>query len=263
MPLHNPLGPIATFRHLDDILTILGSTTTSFWPFVENTGAIVRTYGESAHIFTMTDGGANGFMPVQHPGFIQSYHFDKTDDMHGAGEDHADFSFGNGTTTDAAFSVGGWVNRDVAGAIQVMLAKYDAAGTDREWFLSINASNDIEFELYDDNANEDETASGDTQLTLNKWQFVVAAYDGAQATPEVNLYLDGALDNDGTTTESGSYVAMQAGATPIMLGAADDTAAPTNEMDGRLALPFICGKQLTAANVSSLYAIGQTLLGLA
>ena len=35
-----------------------------------------NTYGESAHIFTMTDGGSGGFLPVQHAGFIQSYHFD-------------------------------------------------------------------------------------------------------------------------------------------------------------------------------------------
>ncbi|KKM71573.1 hypothetical protein LCGC14_1429320, partial [marine sediment metagenome] len=55
-----------TYALLDQFLTVLGSTKTSFWPLVESTGAIVRTYGESAHIFTMTDAGANGFHPVQH-----------------------------------------------------------------------------------------------------------------------------------------------------------------------------------------------------
>ncbi len=58
------VDPVQTYKLLDQFLTVLGSTKTSFWPLVESTGAIVRTYGESAHIFTMTDSGANGFHPV-------------------------------------------------------------------------------------------------------------------------------------------------------------------------------------------------------
>jgi len=262
-------GPdtIPTFKYLDDILAILGSTKTSLWPLVESTGSIVRTYGESAHILTMTDAGSGGFLPAQHVGMIQSYHFDKTNDMHGAGEDHADFSFAGGT--DAAFSVGAWVNRDVAGAEQAILAKYDVAGTLREWKLELDIANRIYFELYDESLDDSVSSTGDTALTLNKWQFVVATYGGEGGDPgkvgmTMPLYLDGVAETETIADLGGNvYEDMEDTATPLMLGAADDTAAPTIEMDGRIALPFICGKKLTAANVTTLYGIGKTLLGLA
>ena len=34
------------------------------------------------------------------------------------------------------------------------------------------------------------------------------------------------------------------------------------EFEGRIALPFITGKALTAANVTTLYGLGRTLLGI-
>ena len=258
---------IRTFALLDQFLAVLGSTKTSFWPLVESTGSIVRTYGESAHIFTMTDGGSGGFLPVQHVGFIQSYHFDKTDSMHGAGEDHADFSFAGGT--DAAFSVGAWVNRDVAGAEQAILAKYDVAGTLREWMLKLDISNKLELELYDESLDDTVLSTSTTSLTLNTWQFVVATYGGEGGNPgkvgmTMPLYVDGVVEPETIADGGGNvYEDMEDTATPLMLGAADDTAAPTIEMDGRIALPFVCGKKLTAANVTTLFGIGKTLLGLA
>jgi hypothetical protein len=257
---------VPTYRYLDQILAILGSTKTSLWPLVESTGSIVRTYGESAHIFTMTDAGADGFVPVIHASLVHSYHFDKTDDMHGAGEDHADFSFGGGT--DAAFSVGAWVNRDVAGAEQAILAKYDVAGTLREWKFVIDGSNKIALELFDESIDDVVTSTGDTSLTLNKWQLVIATYGGEGGTPgkvgmTMPLYLDGVAESETIADGGGNvYEDMEDTATPLMLGAADDTAAPTIEFDGRIALPFVCGKKLTAANVLTLYGLGSKLLGL-
>ncbi len=267
MPLEPGDSSIKTFDLLDQIVTVLGSTKTSLWPLVESTGSIVRTYGESAHIFTMTDGGSGGFLPVQHVGLIQSYHFDKTDSMHGAGEDHADFSFAGGT--DAAFSVGAWVNRDMAGAEQGILAKYDVAGSLREWKLELDIANKIYLELYDESLDDTVTSTGDTALTLNKWQFVVATYGGEGGNPgksgmTMPLYLDGVAETETIADGGGNvYEDMEDTATPLMLGAADDTAAPTIEMDGRIALPFVCGKKLSAAEVAALYGIGRTLLGLA
>ena len=42
------------------------------------------------------------------------------------------------------------------------------------------------------------------------------------------------------------------------------TTTPTveREFQGRIALPFICGKALTAANVGTYHSAGQKLLGL-
>ncbi len=264
--------PVKTYELLDTILTALGSTKTTLWPFIETAGdaaagEIVRSYGESAHIFTMIDPGALGFMPYMHSGGVGSYHFDSTDSMNGAGEEHADFSFDGGT--DAAFSVGAWVNRDAAGAEQAILAKYDVAGTLREWKFVIDGSNKIALELYDESLDDTVTSTGDTSLTLNKWQLVIATYGGEGGTPgkvgmTMPLYLDGVAETETIADGGGNvYEDMEDTATPLMLGAADDTAAPTIEMDGRIALPFLCGKKLTQANVTTIYNTGRTLLGLA
>ncbi len=259
--------PVKTFELLDTILTTLGSTKTTLWPFFEGGalagGEIVRSYGESVHIFTMTDPGALGFMPVMHPGGVNSYHFDSTDSMNGAGENSDDFFFDDSGTNVCSF--GAWVNRDVGSAEQAILANYDVAGTARTWKFSIDGSNKLRFELYDDTANAAEIATGDTNLTLNKWQFVCVTYNsvgGTSANAGLKLYLDATRETE-TLSDSGTYVSMQNDATPVMLGAADDTAGPTIEMDGRIALPFICGKELSQANVTTIHNTGRTLLGLA
>lgn len=247
------------FPLLDAMMDILGTTKATLWPIFESTGNVIRSFRGAAHYFTMTDGGAQGFYPFRHVGGINSLHFLKTDDMHGAGEDHADFEFGDGTV-DVAFSMGAWVWQDVQGAEAAILAKFDVAGTLREWKFAVNASNKPELTLYDESADTTEVGAADTALTLNRWHFVVITYDGDEADPDVNFYLDGAADGEGTT-ETGAYVAMEATATPLMLGAADDTAAPTIEFNGRIALPFICGKELTAVEVNRLYGLSRTLMG--
>jgi len=258
--------PLTTFKLLDDMVAILGSTKTSFWPMIESTGSVIRTYEESVHYFTMTEIGALGFYPYRHPGGVNSMHFLRSDDQHGAGEDHADFTFNGGegppATTDLPFSLGAWVWQDVQGAVVVVLSKYDIVGTDREWQYYIDAANKPTLELYDDNANADEIGDADTALNLNEWHQIIVTYDGAQDDPGVTFYLDGVADGTGTT-EGGAYVAMQAGATPILLGARRVTAATSEEFDGRIALPFITGVELSAAAVASLYGIGARLLGIA
>lgn len=69
------------------------------------------------------------------------------------------------------------------------------------------------------------------------------------------------VDNDGATTESGSYVAMENTAAPLTVGCSGVTATPVAEFHGRIAMPFVTGKALTAAEVASLYEIYQSLLG--
>ncbi len=41
----------------------------------------------------------------------------------------------------------------------------------------------------------------------------------------------------------------------------DATDACANEFDGRMALPVICGKELTAANVTTILGTGKHLVG--
>jgi hypothetical protein len=93
-------------------------------------------------------------------------------------------------------------------------------------------------------------------------QFVVATYDGTPATPLIYLYVDGVAVNDGSSTEAGAFVDMEDTATPLTVGCGGVTATPTTEFDGCMAMPFICGKQLTAAEVVALRDIMRPLVGI-
>ena len=87
------------------------------------------------------------------------------------------------------------------------------------------------------------------------------SYDGGETAPVVNLYVDGALANDGSTAETGSYVAMENTAAPLTIGCSGVTATPVAEFHGRIALPFITGKALSAAEVTELYGIMKPMMG--
>ena len=267
---------LRTFDILDQMAAVLGSVRTTIWPFLESVDSEIRSYAESVHVLTSSDGAARlleaEFSPVQHPGGIHSYNIVRGDSNHLAGTDDDDFSPVVGAV-DVAFSVGAWVMPTLAGTQQTLLAKFDVAGSLREWQLGLSAAELINFELFDESiadANASVAAPGTTALTLNQWAFVVATYGGqgglpgfAASTMTLTVYLNGA-DDTGTVAGSGAdaYVDMENTATLLMVAAADDTAGPTFELEGRIALPFICGRELSATQVSELHSLGRRLLGL-
>jgi len=249
---------------LNAILTTLGTTTRSLWPFWEPTGTLVTCIGAADLTASETGAAAEAleddFSPLLLPCGLYSYHFHPTGDHHLAGVDNAAYSFGN-ATVDSAFSVGCWMRPNTI-ASNVMLAKYDSAGNLEEWRFWIDASGLLNLELHDASASATEIAVSAAAVTQGQLQFAVATYDGAQAAPTVTLYVDGVAVNDGTTTEAGSYVAMENTAAPLTIGCGGVTATPTTEFHGRLALPFITGKALTAAEVKTLYARTAPMVGI-
>lgn len=250
---------------LNDIMSILGTTKPSLWPFWEKTGVLVSGIGVGDAIPSGTAGAAKAleddFAPLVLPCGLHSYHFHPTGDHHLAGIDHGNYSFGDGSV-DSAFSVGCWL-RPNAIASNVMLAKYDSVGNLEEWRFWIDANGKLDLELHDASASATEIAVSDSALTLSQWIFAVATYDGGETSPVVKLYVDAQLVNDGSTTESGAYVAMENTATPLTVGSGGVTATPTTEFHGRIALPFITGKELTAAEVTSLYGLMAPMVGIA
>lgn len=254
-----------TEGRLNDILTVLGTTTPSLWPFWESTGTLVTGIGVGDLVPSETAGAAEAleddFAPLLLPCGLYSYHFHPTGDHHLAGIDSTSYSFGNGTV-DTPFSVGAWI-RPNAVASNVIVGKYDSAGGAEEWRFFIDASAKLSLELHDASASATETAASTAALTVGQWVFVVASYDGGETAPVVNLYVNGVLGNDGSTTESGAYVAMENTASPLTVGCGGVTATPTTEFHGRIALPFVTGKALTAAEVTTLYGYTAPMVGVA
>lgn len=251
-------------EQLNDILTTLGTTKRSLWPFWERTGVLVTAIGPGDLIPSETAAAAEAleddFSPVELPCGLFAYHFHPTGDHHLAGIDHANYSFGD-ASADSAFSVGAWIRPNTI-ASNVIIAKYDSAGNLEEYRFWIDASGKLNLELHDASASATEIAASDAALTAGQLQFVVATYDGTAATPSVKLYVDGTLVNDGSTTESGTYTAMENTAAPLTIGCGGVTALPTTEFHGRIALPFITGKELSAAEVTTLYELMRPMVGL-
>lgn len=250
---------------LNDIMTTLGTTKPSLWPFAEATGSLVAGISVGDLTAAETAGAAEAleddFSPLLLPCGLYSYHFHPTGDHHLAGIDHTNYSFGDGTV-DSPFSVGAWI-RPNAIVTNVVIAKYDSAGALEEWRLFIDANGKLSLELHDASASATEIAVSDSALTVGQWVFVAASYDGGETAPVVNLYVDGAIANDGATTETGAYVAMENTAAPLTVGCSGVTASPVAEFHGRIAMPFVTGKALTTAEVSNLYGYTAPMMGLA
>ena len=249
---------IRTFKLLEQMLDIMGTTKTSFFPMLESNEDEVKAYKESSHTLTATSGGP-GFDAYRHVGGVNSLLFDATNSMYLLGPDHADFEFGNGTI-DAAFSVGMWIlPYDITNV--TLMAKYDVGGIDREWKIELSGTSKIEIALFDEDADRTEIGASSTAVTTDVWTFVVVTYDGDETDPAVAYYQNAAIDGNTTTAETNSYVAMEAGATPFTIGAHLSSSVPQQPFDGRVALPFVCGKELIQAEVTMLYNMGRTLLG--
>ena len=243
---------------LERITRTLGTTRASLWPFWEFDGTRVVGYTAGTDLTSAETAGAaealeDDFSPMRLPCGLYAYWFHPTGDHHLAGADHANYSHGDGTV-DSAFSVGAWVWPVDLAAARAIITKYDSAGGAEEWSLRLNSSGIPQLELHDADASASEIATASTALQLYRPQFVVATYDGGETAPVIRIYVD-AIDMNptGASTESGSYVAMENTATPLLIGCSGVTATPTEEWHGRIALPFVTGKTLTETEVNILY----------
>ena len=273
LPASN-VANIRTFDLIADILTILGSTTTTFWPFLENGGQNVRSYGEGIRELIPADEAAarnlqDEFEPHKHPGGVHSYYIIRSSNNHLRGTDDAAYTFGNGAA-DSVFSIGAWVLPREGASVKDIIAKWDESGGAgfevREWHMQLLATELCQLQLRDESAADPAivSQSNTTALTLNQWNFIVFTYSGvggANAHNGINAFLNGALDNGGSSGAA-NYVAMEDLATPLLIGAGDLTAAPTNEFEGRIALPFVCGTELTATQIAELHDLTRRLLGI-
>jgi len=273
---YNEEGP-PLFAHLDDIVTILGGTKLSFWPLLAalgdtNTSNNLPPYGAgvTAQVASLANAAGNVafsvFGALQHPGGILSVNTSIQTNGHiKAAADHANHSFGN-ATVDTPFSAGVWIQPlEALGTARSLMAKYrSTAVAAREYDFRFDTSGNLILELFDESATASEIGTGASDVIVPfAWNFCVATYDGGETAPVVHLYRNG-VDQlaSGATTETGAYVAMEDTATPLLMAARDLTASPAQIFQGRIALPFITGKALTAAEVASLYSIGQQLIGL-
>jgi hypothetical protein len=265
---------VKTFALLDQIVTVLGGTKMAFWPFLSDgsssTGGEIFPYGagNDAALLVASDEAATRalwaeFAPMTLTGGNFAYYIDSSANNHLAGTDLAAYSHGN-ATVDTAVSWGAWIMpTEALGTQRCIISKYGSTANAEEYRFYFDTSGNLALELHDASASTKEVAVGASDVIAPwTWQFVVATYDGAQAAPDVHLYRNASDQNAaGATTETGAYVAMEDTGSTLMVGASDATGTPVDEFEGYITMPFVTGKELTAAEVTTLYGIGRTLVG--
>ena len=177
------------------------------------------------------------------------YRFDGVNDEI-AIADNAHMSFGDGTS-DSPFSVSAWINMEDASDFQIFnKGIYNSNG---EYRFECNGSDKLSLLLYDESgASTFERATTTASMLENKWIHVCATYSGvggASANAGTTLYVNGvsqALSLDG----SGTYVAMENGASEVRIG----NYADTTYAQGSISSIKVHNLELSATEVKELYS---------
>ncbi len=265
-------------RDLQRILKILGSTKTHLLLFTAGPGdatALVPAVSNAPVLYQTRDAAGTvnvnaEFGPTPISAGLYAYHFGVAGNNHiAASADDASHSYGTGTV-DQAFSLGAWILPTLK-SDNTLIAKYDATAAEEYKWQLLTTTGQLTLELYDASGNATEISSADGfqgidgddgSPDLHQWSFVVTTYDGTQTAPTINHYINGrnVSNENSDSTETGTYVAMENTATPLLFGASELTGAPAEEYLGHMALPFLCGKELSASEVAELYERTQRMV---
>jgi len=168
--------------------------------------------------------------------------------------DHADFSFGDGASTDTAFSVV-VLTKVASSATQIFLGKHDATtGAEQvEWYVGLDGSDYPFIYLHDAlEANREGTVS-DVAITKGKWQTITYVYrrTAAQDNTDLEIFING-ITVAVTGSTQGTYVAMHNTTAPVgnFYEIAGGTISGYNE--ARHSIIMIVGEALTAAKIRAI-----------
>lgn len=167
----------------------------------------------------------------------------------GAVPDAANLSFGDGSA-DEPFSVVVLANVTDTAAARGFCGKWNAAGTQREWFFNIGTGDQLTLNLYDESADVQPSRASDGTITQGAVGLFAGVYSaatgGATAANDITLYENG-LAVASTASNNASYVAMENGTSPLHVGSRGPSAELP--MNGSMALMALCQKALTASEI--------------
>jgi len=253
------LGPTGTIIPIGDTAQENSARTT------------VTTLGGQEVVFTYSEAISSFATPptIAGPGRIPIATFNGTDEE----ADTPGVAYWSRDDENGAngFSIGLWANVTAMGVLRSLLGKWDTttALQLREWLFSVESNSLLMLRLYDESVNAVSYRASDAIITAGSWRFFVATYDGrggATAANGITFYDNGAVLASGATN-SGSYAGMEDLATLPSLGAYLGTnSAPFDFYNGKMAGgplgPFFTQTELSAADITRLYNIGKSALGL-
>ena len=179
-----------------------------------------------------------------------SINFDGTDNF-AIIEDHADFTFGDGSS-DSAFSVSAWINPDALDSFDGIISKY--ATSHREWTFGIQGNDEkLRFFTRDEStgAYVGQKVSSASN-TANVWQHVVGTYSGNGASTGFKLYIDGDLISSSDYEGGSTYTAMENKSGNVEIGK-----YLTDYSNGKITDVAIWNAELDANTITSIYNSGE------
>jgi len=167
---------------------------------------------------------------------------DGVDDYISCG-DNDNLSFGDGSS-DSPFSISAWI-KPVDNARFRIAFKWGA--TSREYYFQTAGGGALQVKL---NSSLSVYIGRNGQATISEdvWSHVVFTYDGSGNKNNINVYLNGVLDN-GTTISSGTYTAMSNTTESFIIGGYNDG----SNANGLIDETAIFTTELSASDVTSIY----------
>ena len=202
------------------------------------------------------DNGANYLVPNNSLSGSEGYSpyaldFDGVNDYLDCGDSNT-FSFGNGTT-DSPFSLSGWVNPDSTAQFRFM---YKINGTNAEYICATDSSSKLTFSLYNNGGNSDRIGKKVNVAITTGWQHWTFTYDGTGSTDDnsgMKMYINGVEAGSYTSSNVGSYTAMNNTNVNLEIGAATYTSSYAN---GKISNVSIFNTELTSTQVTEIYNQG-------
>jgi len=149
------------------------------------------------------------------------------------------FGFANYTGTASA-----WVNIDSFSSENPILSKRDTGQPgNRQWMLLVDTSKNINFFIYNTDANQ-QTVTSSTVLNANQWYHIAVTL----TTSDVKIYINGVED----TTASSTYSTIQNDGADLQIGRRG-TNTGHNYFDGKIDQVRIFNREITPEEVSTLY----------
>lgn len=196
---------------------------------------LVSTHG----IIAQTSSGTPSFSNTK------SIALDGVDDYVNCG-DNDNISFGNGAT-DSPFSISAWIKPTSSGRFTIAF-KW---GTSlREYYFQIAGGGALQVSL-NSSLSVYIGRNGQTTISQNVWSHVICTYDGSGNKNNVNIYLNGVLDNS-TTISSGTYTAMSNTAQPFEIGRYNGGSYASGLIDETA----VFNSELSASDITTIYNSG-------
>jgi hypothetical protein len=168
----------------------------------------------------------------------------------------SNLNFTNGSGSDLAYSMGGWVKLGTASGEQYIF-HVGNPGLLQSFIWEYYPGVGMIF----GNTSGDVGASAMRKTvaysTAGTWDYWVMTYSGSNTEAGIKIYKNGTLQSMGSNTY-GTYTGMQSVASTwrIILGSAISSGTPVQPFTGKLADLFVANKELSPTEVSEAYAGG-------